>query len=94
MTALPPLPDHRPAVLQALASLGATGADKAVDLATIRFRAALDAGQAWATIYQLTRTALVASVMTVSPQFNLYWLTPEGLALIPHLDDAASGGGQ
>lgn len=88
MTALPPLPDHRPAVLRALASLGAIDADRAVALTTIAARARLDAGQAWGAIYQLTHTALVASSLSRPPQVDLYWLTADGIDVIPHLDDA------
>lgn len=94
MTALPPLPDHRSAILRALGELNAIEADcSGVTIAQVGDHAGLDAGAAWLACYQLRHLGLVAATGTALTP-HMYSLTPEGLALIPHLDDAPSGGGQ
>lgn len=93
MTALPPLPDHRPAVLRALDTLGAIDFASGVTMAEIAVKASLDAGQAWGACTQLQRDgfigiAKVRALYQRSPQ-TLCCLTEQGRAAAAK-DDADS----
>lgn len=85
MNALPPLPDHRAEVLIALADLNAIKTDcTGVTFAEIETRTGLRPGEAWLACHQLQWIGLVAATGTVLTP-SLWSLTPEGVALIPHL---------
>lgn len=60
MAALRPLPDHRPAVLLALDTLGARNVASGCSIGTIGDEADLDAGQAWLAVTQCAHAGLVA----------------------------------
>lgn len=87
MSALPPLADHRAAVLRALDSLGAHAGYTGVIIATIGDRAGLDAGQAWLAVNQLALGGFVTShegdtAIHDRRGRGLYWLTDEGRAVV------------